>query len=263
MMDRPTSPVTTPEIEAVFGDAQSVAVQAAPAPSMVGEWRRLGAFLRRPRLDVRAQNEAPLTVIARIYALDMAIMLVLILAASVAVALGVYLPETALAGIEFTPIIVALVVIGAPVMEELVFRGWLSGRPQHMLALAATIAGFVGFGLVHRSGMVTGLAVMGAGALLAALALTLLRNRGPMRWFSAIFPLLFWIATLSFALVHLANFDKGSLAVLLPLVLPQLVLGMLVGYLRVRIGLWAAILLHAAHNATALTIAGLAMLVTK
>jgi hypothetical protein len=111
--------------------------------------------------------------------------------------------------------------------------------------------------------MVTGLAVMGAGALLAALALTLLRNRGPMRWFSAIFPLLFWIATLSFALVHLANFDKGSLAVLLPLVLPQLVLGMLVGYLRVRIGLWAAILLHAAHNATALTIAGLAMLVTK
>ena len=265
MSDSPTSPVTNPEIEVVFKAGSPLADQAAPAPTIFGEWQRLGTFLKRPRLDVSVQNGAPLTVIARIYALDMAAMLALILAASVAVALGVYLPETAIAGIEFTPMIVALVVIGAPVMEELVFRGWLSGKPQHILALVAIIAGFVGFGLIHRSGMATGLAVMGTGALVAAVALTLLRQRGPMRWFSAIFPLLFWFATLAFALVHLANFEAkegwGSLAILLPLVLPQFVLGMLVGYLRVRIGLWAAILLHAAHNASALAIAALAMVV--
>jgi membrane protease YdiL (CAAX protease family) len=56
----------------------------------------------------------------------------------------------------------------------------------------------------------------------------------------------------------LANFDEGSLAILLPLVLPQFILGMMLGYLRVRFALWAAILLHAAHNATALAIAAIA-----
>ena len=59
---------------------------------------------------------------------------------------------------------------------------------------------------------------------------------------------IFWLTVLMF----------GSLAILLPLVLPQFILGMLLGYVRVRIGLWSAILLHAAHNATALSIAALA-----
>lgn len=92
------------------------------------------------------------------------------------------------------------------------------------------------------------------------LALILLRHRGPMAWFERLFPGFFWLATLSFALVHLANFDEGSLAILLPLVLPQFILGTMLGYVRVRIGLWAAILLHAAHNATAVSLAALSTL---
>ena len=227
---------------------------------MTAEWGRLRAFLRRPTLDVSAQNASPLKVIARIYALDMVVMFALILAASVAVALGVYIPETALAGIEFTPLIVAGVVIGAPVFEELIFRSWLSGKPQHILALFGLLAGVLGFGLIHRSGTILGVAVLAAGIGAAALALFLLRRTPPMRWFSAIFPAAFWLATMAFALVHLLNFDEGALYVLLPLVLPQFVLGTLVGYLRVRIGLWAAIVLHAAHNATALSLAALATL---
>lgn len=258
MNDMPTSPVNTPEIDAVFGDGPSALSHAAPASTMVAEWRRLGAFLRRPTLDVSTQNGAPLTVIARIYALDMAIMFVLVMAASIAVALGVYLPETALAGIEFTPMVIALVVIGAPVFEELVFRSWLSGKLAHILALVAIGLGFAGFGLTHASGVLIGVGAMVAGFVAAGAALFLLRNRPPMRWFAAIFPVFFWIATLTFALVHLLNFEEGGWT-LLPLVLPQFVLGALVAYLRVRIGLWAAIALHAAHNASALAIAALAM----
>ena len=79
-----------------------------------------------------------------------------------------------------------------------------------------------------------------------------------MGWFSKTFPFFFWFSTLAFALVHLWNFEEGSLAVLLPLVLPQFILGSMLGYIRVRFALWAAILLHAAHNATALSLAALA-----
>ena len=79
-----------------------------------------------------------------------------------------------------------------------------------------------------------------------------------MRWFAKAFPVFFWLSVLSFALVHLANFEEGG-AVLFVLVLPQFVLGTMLGYVRTRVGLWAAIALHAAHNATALGIASLAM----
>ena len=34
-----------------------------------------------------------------------------------------------------------MVVLGAPVLEEAAFRGWLSGRPGHLLAYAALGAG--------------------------------------------------------------------------------------------------------------------------
>ncbi len=259
MSDMPTSPVTEPEIEAVFGEGDLDAARAAQASTMLGEWRRLGAFLRRPSLEVGAQNAAPFTVLGRIYALDMAAMAVLITLASAAIAMGFYLPKTALAGAEFTPIIIMAVIVGAPVMEEIVFRSWLSGKPGHALALVFGAAGAGGFALTHADTPLLGAGLLLAGFAGGLAALVLLRKRGAMRWFAALFPGFFWLSTFAFALVHLANFSEGSLGILLPLVLPQLILGGLLGYIRVRIGLWAAILLHAAHNATALGIAALAM----
>jgi len=264
----PTSPVTHPttptEIEAVFGDEAEAVDHSAPAPSILAEWRRLWTFLKRPTLNVAQQSGAPLTVLARIYALDMLAIAVLIGLASAAVAAGVYIPETALAGMEFTLPLILAVVVGAPVFEELVFRGWLSGKPGHVMALLSVGTGIFGFGIVHMTAPVIGVLIMVAGLIGAMAALIMLRDRGPMAWFERLFPGFFWLATLSFALVHLANFDArddwGSQAILLPLVLPQFILGGLLGYVRVRIGLLAAILLHAAHNATAVSLAALSTL---
>jgi GNAT superfamily N-acetyltransferase len=113
----PTSPENHPQtqaasrtdIEAVSGDDPAAVERAAPAPDMVGEWRRLWVFLRRPTLAVAGQSAAPFTVLARIYTLDMIAIACLIGLASVAVAAGVYIPETALAGLEFTlPLILAV-----------------------------------------------------------------------------------------------------------------------------------------------------------
>lgn len=264
----PTSPENHPQtqaasrtdIEAVSGDDPAAVERAAPAPDMVGEWRRLWVFLRRPTLAVAGQSAAPFTVLARIYTLDMIAIACLIGLASVAVAAGVYIPETALAGMEFTLPLILAVVIGAPVFEELAFRGWLSGKPGHVIALLLIGAGAAGFGVIHASAPLIGMLIIAAALIGAAAALITLRHRGPMEWYARAFPGFFWFATLSFALVHLANFDEGSLAVLLPLVLPQFILGSMLGYVRVHIGLWAAILLHAAHNATAVSLAALSTL---
>lgn len=56
-------------------------------------------------------------------------------------------------------------------------------------------------------------------------------------------------SALAFASVHLVNFGEGAAMILLPLTLPQFLLGLILGYARVQFGLWACILLHAAHNA--------------
>ena len=251
MNDMPTSPV------------EPSARTPAPTTSIVAEWRHLGAFLKRPTLAPAAPGTPALATVLRIYALDMGIMFVLVGIAALVVTLGVDLPETALAGIEITWLIALGVIVAAPVFEEILFRSWLSGKLGHILALLAIVAGgtvFVAFN--------AGVALLGAlapllGVVAAITALVMLRGRPPMGWFARVFPLFFWGSTLAFALIHLGNFDPedagGSLAMLLPLVIPQFVLGALLGYLRVRIGLWAAILLHALHNATALGIAALAM----
>ncbi|MGB3711278.1 MAG: hypothetical protein WA985_06290, partial [Erythrobacter sp.] len=123
----PTSPATT--------HTHHTPEPFAPTPTIGDEWRRLARFLVRPDLPVEAGARRPLTIFARLYALDIAIMLTLILAAGIAVAAGVDLPETALAGMEFTPLVVLLVIVVAPVMEELAFRGWLAGRPGQLVAL--------------------------------------------------------------------------------------------------------------------------------
>lgn len=205
-----------------------------------------------------------MTVLARIFALDLMVMLGLVVAASIAMASGVYLPKTALAGMEFTPLIILGVIVAAPVFEELLFRSWLSGKAAHILALIAVIAGLAGAAFAHASAPLVA-AILAAAGLIAAFALLVsLNKRPPMRWFARAYPGIFWFAALAFALVHLFNFDAfsdwSSLAVLLPLVLPQFVLGALLGYVRVQIGLWAAILLHAAHNSVAVSLAALSTL---
>jgi len=253
-----SGPITADRIETTFGDGSVADAHSAPAKSITDEWRRFGAFLRRPNLNVHAQNGSAFKVLARIYALDIAIMAVLVGVASALVAMGVYIPETALASMEITWQIVLLVVVGAPVMEELVFRSWLGGKPGPILALLLLGAGGLGFALVQASSPAYGSVLAIVGILGAGFALLHLRNRPAMGWFSRAFPLFFWLSTVAFALVHLANFEEGSLAVLLPLVLPQFMLGMMLGYVRVRFALWAAILLHAAHNATAISLAALA-----
>ena len=231
------------------------------ADTTVGEWRHFGSFVKRPRLPAGAASIGwpSLVAIGRMWVLDVLLMSALIALAMLVVAFGLDLPESALGKLEWNAQTIALIVVFAPVSEELLFRSWLSGRIGHWIAL-----GVLGLGLVAVTSLseasISGAALWG----FALLVLTIgaagfigfrVGKREPVGWFAKLFPVFFWLATLAFALVHLVNYDEGSLAYLLPFVIPQFIGGAIFGYVRVHYGLWASMLIHALHNATALSVA--------
>lgn len=150
----------------------------------------------------------------------------------------------------------------APVVEELVFRYGLR-RLKNLwwllpLALAAMLQG-PGFG----GGMALAVFLLlcwvpyGSGRPAA---------RQPLPWklrraWLAGFPWVFHLASLAFSAVHLYNFNLAQTPLwLLPLlVLPQWATGMVLGWLRVRHGIGASMLLHAIFNGGPLLLVWLAL----
>ncbi len=68
------------------------------------------------------------------------------------------------------------------------------------------------------------------------------------------FPFIFYTLSILFAFIHIGNFQEFPLKVLLfmPLiVLPQFILGVGMGYLRIRMGFWYGYLFHVLNNAFA------------
>ena len=223
------------------------------ANSARAEWRRFFAFLKRPRLPERAAGISgrSLVGVLRMLGLDLMITLGLVIVAIGVMAVGFELPGNTLAELEFGPGVVALIVLGAPLFEETAFRGWLSGRPGHVVPLLLLALGLLAGPLLFADQQMLALAAAGAAILAAIASAWLLRGRSPFGWFARFFPLFLAVSTVGFALVHLANYQEGTLPVLLPLVIPQLVLGAVLGYVRVTYGLWSSMLLHALHNGCA------------
>lgn len=223
---------------------------------MPAAWRGFWGFLRHPALPDRATGIGPagFGAVARLFALDLLLMGLLIGSFGVLTLFGVELPEHALEQLEIGPVLIVFILVGAPIGEEILFRGWLSGRPGHVLALAALIGGAVlaSVAVAVLSEAAGGLAAPGLLVAAVALAIALpwaCRRRPAWAWFQRHFRWFYLGSALAFASIHLFNFGEGATALLLPLTLPQFVLGLILGYLRVRHGLWASMLLHALHNA--------------
>lgn len=147
--------------------------------------------------------------------------------------------------------------IWAPIVEELVFRYGLR-RPLKALLLLpfALLALFQGPGTLGVVGL--GLFVL---ATTLPYVLSWRRTTQPLTWSARrriihFFPWLFHLAALAFAALHLYNFNLGQTPWwFLPLlVLPQWATGLVLGWLRIRRGLGAAITLHALFNAGPLTV---------
>lgn len=67
------------------------------------------------------------------------------------------------------------------------------------------------------------------------------------------YPVIFYSVAILFGAIHIFNFQSNApawkMALWLPLlVLPQILLGILLGYIRLRLGFWWCLSLHAMHN---------------
>lgn len=252
---------TTPEA-APSPHPETAADRALPAKGSVrAEWRRYFAFLRRPTLPEKAApvSGASLAATLRLYALDLLLVGTLLSLALVAVAAGFVPPDNALAELEFDALTLFAIVVFAPVLEEIGFRGWLSGRAGAVLPILLLGAGFAGVLLAGQGNAVVGAGVFLLAAVLALVLAIVLRKRTAWGWFQRLFPLFYWLSTVAFALVHIFNYTEGSFLALLPLVLPQFIAGSILGYARVNYGLWSAMLLHILHNGTLIGLVLLAL----
>lgn len=146
-------------------------------------------------------------------------------------------------------------VLLAPVLEELFFRGWMSGTRRVLALIGVVVAGLIVFVALGR-----GKPLIGGGILLAtviAASVTWWRKRRDTavpQWFARHFALLLYGTTAIFAAMHLFNYPVITL-VAVPMVLPQFWSGLMFAHMRVRMGLLASILNHIASNAIVLSVA--------
>lgn len=153
--------------------------------------------------------------------------------------------------------------IWAPIVEELTFRYALR-RPAMLWWFVPLMAAILAQGMGATSVPMAAVAVL--------LALAPLWYPAGHRWQAGwaagwrwrrltrrAYPLLFHVAALAFAAVHLFNFRMTAMnLVLLPLlVLPQWVTGLVLGWMRVKRGIGASIMLHAMFNGGPLLLIGL------
>lgn len=228
--------------------------QAVTAPATLGILRELPGWLRRPRLEkplgvfkVMAWKQLALLIVFEIAVL-MFVVLPLVLLWKHAFDLPDPTAFNQIPAKWLLPVAVAI----APFVEEIVFRGWLTGRVRAMWLLGCALM-IAGLGFASTLGMPS--LAIGFSAIAVLLAAPvgwwLLRKRPAPRWFAKGFSWVFYLVLAAFALMHLSNYPSLSL-LMLPLVLPQAWIGLMLGYTRMRIGLPGSMLMHMSSNGAVL-----------
>lgn len=152
----------------------------------------------------------------------------------------------------------------APLVEEPLFRGWLKGTPRQLMLLALpVVALLLLFVLRSADDLPSSVARLLAVAIFMAIVGACLEifhrtrpNDAPVSLFDQYYSHIFWTSALLFRLAHMANYEDGSFWTIAPMVLPQLLIGPVWAFARLRFGLRASILLHGASNSSVVLLWG-------
>ncbi len=142
----------------------------------------------------------------------------------------------------------------APLTEETLFRGWLKGTKRAFIILATIISYCVSLYLIVDNIDYDYFLISASSITMLYILTTLLALRKywndvqPVNFFAASFPYIFYISAVTFGVIHIFNYEHHSLLQLLPMIIPQIIGGLILGYVRLRFGLWSAIAMHATSN---------------
>jgi Type II CAAX prenyl endopeptidase Rce1-like len=226
--------------------------------SVRAEVAALGRFLRAPR-----RRPGP-----RLSETPWPARLLLLATLTIAIAMGVDAATTPLAtwaGLEskfpekITPRFLFLALMFAPIGEELLFRAGLR-RADYTLAIGPALLLLAIAPWVRATFVVLTVWTIAAGVINRVLARRWSRCPGARfafaRRFVANYASVFWAYTIAFALVYIGNYTwPGPRGTIVPLlVLPQFVIGTVLGYLRLRDGLRSSMLMHLLVNGSAVAL---------
>ncbi len=219
----------------------------------------LADFLRRPKLgDVpELAIREKLTSAAWLFTFSMAIT-----ALSGILALPIVLTTDMMAGEQIgkalnasaASIVISVILLG-PLVEEIIFRGWLSGSWRAITASALSLA------VIYGSPAILDYFSIGEPRLRQTIIVTAtivtlflwspIDRARRIAGFEKAFPVIFWIQAIAFGALHFQNYASSSLTVSLGMSLPLVGCGLLWGHARIKLGLGWAIMLHAAYNVPA------------
>ena len=147
----------------------------------------------------------------------------------------------------------ALAVIGAPVIEELIFRFPLKNKIVLSFLLIGLDAIIVSI-FCQAFGWRQLAIVLPVVTTVLSIALIFFFKALQDDWYQVLddwYPYIFFFVAGMFGFIHIYNYGEGGFEWWMTpfIVIPQFVLGLILGFIRLRIGLWACILMHAMNNA--------------
>jgi membrane protease YdiL (CAAX protease family) len=159
-------------------------------------------------------------------------------------------------------------VILAPFIEEVLFRSWLGSVWGVLLVLplllwAVALILFLYDKALEQSielAIIIGISLL-IGAYCVQYCRTASKDGHHEAALQRVFPFIFWVIAIGFGALHLTNYQESGLGVLAFLVIiPQIFMGAVLGFLRMRFGLLCAIGFHAIYNGV---LVGLTLLIMR